>query len=114
MGKTGFEKLDKLVNDPRVHCISTSFGNITPPQAKVLLTLFGNNGEAYREKLKESTTVSNNSMFSSSVITPLIRQGYIRRGYTESDGRVKYHILPNGSASVEELNETSKQAVNPA
>ncbi|OGJ16956.1 hypothetical protein A3K73_02090 [Candidatus Pacearchaeota archaeon RBG_13_36_9] len=113
MKKTGFGNLDTLVNDPKVYSISTSFGSITPSQAKVLLALFGNNGGAYREKLRESTTVSN-SAFSSSVIMPLIRQGYIRRGYTESGGRVKYYILPNGSALVEELNEYSKQAVNPS
>ena len=107
MKQSGFGNLNELVNDPRACSISTSFGNITPPQAKVLLALFQNNGEAYRKKLRESTTVSNNSTFSNAVIMPLIRQGYIRRGYGESDGQVKYHLLPNGISLAEELNKTS-------
>jgi len=95
---------ESRINGPRASFIHTSFGNITPFQASALIILYNNRGEAYRQTLKEDIPLRE-ANFSKSVVMPLIYRGFMQRGYVESDGRVKYFILPEGSKLAEEIIE---------
>ncbi|GEM_PF-5790487 len=89
---------------------------VTPYQATVLRVLYQERS-ASRDSLKEAAHVRNNGQLSNSVIIPLVTRGYILRGDQETDGRVGYSILPEGSKLVEEVMEEtgySKQSENPA